>query len=93
MDWNDMLQSGISNEIREKIEGAVAACKKDPAILAALKEEPGAVLEKLGIHADADQISKIVDMIKAGVTADKAGDTLEKLGDAAGALKGLFGKP
>lgn len=92
MDLKDMLQDGITKEIKEKIEDAVEVCKKDPSVLASLKENPGDVLKKLGIKVDGDQIAKVVEMIKSGVSLDKAGDALGKLGDAADTLKGLFGK-
>lgn len=92
MDLKQMLQDGIGKELKEKVEEAIEACKKDPSILTSLKDDPAAALKKLGIKVDKDQIEKVVEMIKTGVKADQAGDALDKLGDAAGALKGLFGK-
>lgn len=91
-DLKGMLSDGIGDEIKEMVQEAIEKCKKDPSILASLKEDPVATLKKLGISVDKDMIGKVVDMIKAGVAADKADDAMDKIGDVAGKLKGLFGK-
>lgn len=85
MDLKNLFDDGIGKEIKEKVEEIVEKCKKDPSLLADLKDDPAGVLKKLGIDVDKEQIDKVVDMVKAGVAADKADDVLGKLG-------GLFGK-
>lgn len=92
MDLKGMLQSGIGKEIKEKIEAAIEACKKDPSILSSLKDNPAEALKKLGINVDKEQVDQVAGMIKTGAAADKAEGVEDKIGDAAGMLKGLFGK-
>lgn len=73
-------------DIKAKIEELVDKISGDKALQAQFKSDPVAAVEKLlGVDLPDDVIEKIVDGIKAKLTADK-------LSDAAGALKGLFGK-
>ena len=73
-------------DIKEKIEELVEKISGDKALQAQFKSDPIAAVEKLlGVDLPNDVIEKIVDGVKAKLTADK-------LADAAGALKGLFGK-
>ena len=73
-------------DIKEKIEELVEKISSDKALQAQFKRDPISAVEKLlGVDLPNDVIEKIVDGVKAKLTADK-------LADAAGALKGLFGK-
>ena len=73
-------------DIKEKIEELVEKIKKNPAMLKKFKENPVKVVEELvGIDLPDEMIEKVVDGVKAKLTADKVGDAL-------GALGGLFGK-
>ena len=73
-------------DIKEKIEELVEKISNDKELQAQFKEDPISAVEKLlGVDLPNDVIEKIVDGVKAKLTADK-------LADAAGALKGLFGK-
>ena len=72
--------------IKEKIEELVKKIQNDKDILAKFQKDPISTVEKLiGIDLPNDQLEKIVNGIKAKITADKVGDVLEGLG-------GLFGK-
>ena len=73
-------------DIKEKIEDLVEKIQKNPAMLKKFKTDPVKVVEELvGIDLPDEMIEKVVDGIKAKITADKVGDAL-------GALGGLFGK-
>ena len=73
-------------DIKEKIEELVEKISSDKALQAQFKQDPISAVETLlGVDLPNDVIEKIVDGVKAKLTADK-------LADAAGALKGLFGK-
>ena len=73
-------------DIKEKIEDLVETIQKNPAMLKKFKTEPVKVVEELvGIDLPDELIEKVVDGVKAKITADKVGDALEALG-------GLFGK-
>ena len=73
-------------DIKEKIEELVEKIASDKELQAQFKKDPISAVEKLlGVDLPNDVIEKIVDGVKAKLTADK-------LADAAGALKGLFGK-
>ena len=73
-------------DIREKIEQIVEKIQKNPALLKKFNTEPVKVVEELvGIDLPDELIEKVVDGVKAKITADK-------IGDALGALGGLFGK-
>ena len=72
--------------IKEKIEELVEKDKSDKDILAKFQKDPVSTVEGLlGIDLPNDQLEKLVDGVKAKITADKVGDVLEGLG-------GLFGK-
>ena len=73
-------------DIKEKIEELVEKISSDKELQAQFKKDPISAVEKLlGVDLPNDMIEKIVDGVKAKLTADK-------IADAAGALKGLFGK-
>ncbi len=73
-------------DIKEKIEELVEKIASDKALQAQFKSDPVSAVEKLlGVDLPNDVIEKIVDGVKAKLTADK-------IADAAGALKGLFGR-
>ena len=73
-------------DIKEKIEELVEKIASDKALQAQFKSDPISAVEKLlDVDLPNDVIEKIVDGVKAKLTADK-------IADAAGALKGLFGK-
>jgi len=73
-------------DIKEKIEDLVETIQKNPAMLKKFKTDPVKVVEELvGIDLPDELIEKVVDGVKAKITADKVGDALEALG-------GLFGK-
>jgi len=73
-------------DIKEKIEELVEKIQKNPALLKRFNTEPVKVVEELvGIDLPDELIEKVVDGVKAKITADK-------IGDALGALGGLFGK-
>ena len=70
-------------DIKEKIEQIVEKIQKNPALLKKFNTEPVKVVEELvGIDLPDELIEKVVDGVKAKITADKIGD----------ALGGLFGK-
>ncbi len=70
-------------DIKEKIEELVEKIKKDDSLMDDFKKDPVKVVEKLvGVDLPDDMIEKVVDGIKAKVTADKisgAMDSLKKL--------------
>ena len=73
-------------DIKAKIEELVEKIKKNPDMLKKFNSEPVKVVEELvGIDLPDEIIEKVVDGVKAKLTADKVGDAL-------GALGGLFGK-
>ena len=73
-------------DIKAKIEELVEKIKKNPALLKKFQTEPVKVVEELvGIDLPDEMIEKVVDGIKAKITADKVGDALGALGD-------IFGK-
>lgn len=73
-------------DIRGKIEEIVEKVKKNPAMLKKFESDPvGLVEDMIGVDLPDELIERIVDGVKAKITADKVGDAL-------GALGGLFGK-
>jgi hypothetical protein len=73
-------------DIKGKIEELVEKIKKNPDLLKRFGTEPVKVVEELlGVDLPDDMIEKVVEGVKAKISADK-------LGDALGALGGLFGK-
>jgi len=73
-------------DIKAKIEELAEKISSDKALQAQFKEDPITAVEKLlDVDLPNDMIEKIVDGVKAKLTADK-------LADAAGALKGLFNR-
>lgn len=70
-------------DIKEKIEELVEKIKKDDSLKDDFKKDPVKVVEKLiGVDLPDDMVEKVVDGVKAKVTADKisgAMDSLKKL--------------
>lgn len=73
-------------DIKEKIEQTVKKLMDNPALLKKFDKEPVQVIEELiGVDLPDDLVEKLIDGIKAKITAEKVGDALEGLGK-------LFGK-
>ena len=73
-------------DIKEKIADIVEEIKKNPNIKEQFDKEPVKVIEKLiGVDLPDDIVEKIIDGVKAKMTA-------ENIADAADKLKGLFNK-
>ena len=71
-------------DIKAKINELVEKIKNDPQILAEFKEEPVMVIEKLlGVDLPDDLIEKVVEGVKAKITADRLSEGLS-------AIKKLF---
>ena len=71
-------------DIKEKISELVEKISKDDDLQAQFKKDPVKAVEKLlDVDLPDDLIEKVVDGVKAKLTADKVGDAL-------GALKKLF---
>ncbi len=74
------------DEIREKIEALVKKVTEDKDLKELFQKDPIKAVEKvLGVDLPDEQVKKIVDGVKAKLTADQVGDAVDK-------LKGLFGK-
>lgn len=68
-------------DIKEKIEQTVKKLTDNPKLLKQFDEEPVKVIEELiGVDLPDDLVEKLIDGIKAKLTADKVGDVLEGLG-------------
>ena len=73
-------------DIKETIEKTVKKLMDDPKLLKKFEKEPVKVIEELiGVDLPDDLVEKLIDGIKARITAEKVGDALEGLGK-------LFGK-
>ncbi|MBE5879443.1 MAG: hypothetical protein E7288_05655 [Lachnospiraceae bacterium] len=73
-------------DIKEKISDIVEQIKKNPNLKEDFEKEPVKVIEKLiGVDLPDDIVEKIIDGVKAKLTA-------ENIADAADKLKGLFNK-
>ncbi len=71
-------------DIKEKITEIVEQIKKNPNIKEEFEKEPVKVIEKLiGVDLPDDVVEKIIDGVKAKLTADNVAGAAEK-------LKGLF---
>ncbi len=74
------------DEIKEKIEALVKKVTEDKDLKELFQKDPIKAVEKvLGVDLPDEQVKKIVDGVKAKLTADQVGDAVD-------ALKGLFGK-
>ena len=72
--------------IKEKIEQILNKLKSDKGLMEKFQSNPVSVVEQLlGIDLPDDQISQIVDGVKAKLK-------LDNIGSALGSLGGLFGK-
>lgn len=73
-------------DIKEKISDIVEQIKKNPNLKEDFEKEPVKVIEKLiGVDLPDDIVEKIIDGVKAKLTA-------ENIADAADKLKGLLNK-
>lgn len=73
-------------DIKEKIADIVEEIKKNPNIKEQFEKEPVKVIEKLiGVDLPDDIVEKIIDGVKAKMTAENIADATDK-------LKGLFNK-
>ncbi len=71
-------------DIKEKIESVVEKITKDPDIKEQFEKEPVKAIEKvLGVDLPDDVVEKVIDGVKAKLTADT-------ISDVAGAIKNLF---
>ncbi len=78
----------IKNNLPEKIQEVVAKVSADKTLLEQFQKEPVKVVEKVaGVDLPDDVVNKIIDGVKAKLTADKASGVI---GDVAGALKKLL---
>lgn len=67
-------------DIKEKIESIVKKIKKDPDIKKDFEKEPVKTVEKLlGVNLPDDVIEKIIDGVKAKMTADSISDVADKI--------------
>lgn len=77
----------IKNNLPEKIQEVVAKVSADKTLLEQFQKEPVKVVEKVvGVDLPDDVVNKIIDGVKAKLTADKASGVI---GDVAGAIKKL----
>lgn len=73
-------------DIKEQITSMVEKITSDKELMELFKNEPIKAVEKvLGVDLPDDVVGKVIDGVKAKMTADKASDAI-------GALKGLFNK-
>jgi len=73
-------------DIKEKISDIVEQIKKNPNLKEDFEKEPVKVIEKLiGVDLPDDIVEKIIDGVKAKLTAENIADAKDK-------LKGLFNK-
>ena len=73
-------------DIKEQITSMVEKLTSDKELMELFKNEPVKAIEKvLGVDLPVDAVEKVIDGVKAKMTADKAADAL-------GAIKGLFDK-
>lgn len=74
------------SEIKKQIEDTVKKIQSDEGLMEEFKKDPIKTVEKLtGVDLPDDQLSKVVDGIKAKMTVDDIGDKLS-------GLKNIFGK-
>lgn len=75
-------------DIKEKVQEMVAKISSDKALQEQFQKEPVKAVEKvLGVDLPDDVVNKVVDGVKAKLTADKVSGVA---GDVAGAIKKLF---
>lgn len=73
-------------DIKEQITSMVEKITSDKELMELFKREPVKAIEKvLGVDLPDDVVEKVIDGVKAKMTADKAADAL-------GVIKGLFDK-
>lgn len=73
-------------DIKDKVEEIVAKIKSDKDLKAKFEKDPVKAIEGIiGIDLPDEAINKVIDAVKAKLTADTISDVASKLG-------GLFGK-
>ena len=73
-------------DIKAKIEQIAKKLMNDKTLMSRFEKNPTSVVEEyVGIDLPDDVVNKLIEGIKAKITADKVGDALEGLGK-------LFGK-
>ena len=73
-------------DIKAKIEQIAKKLMNDKTLMSRFEKNPTSVIEEyVGIDLPDDVVNKLIEGIKAKITADKVGDALEGLGK-------LFGK-
>ena len=78
----------IKNNLPEKVQEVVTKVSSDKALLEQFQKEPVKVVEKVvGVDLPDDVVNKIIDGVKAKLTADKASGVI---GDVTGAIKKLL---
>ncbi len=86
------------NTLKAKAEEIVEKIKDSKELLDGFQKEPVKTLEKLiGIDLPDDQVEKLIELIKAKLTAEKVAGFVDDvkeggLGNIVGKLGGLFGK-
>lgn len=71
-------------DIKEKVQEVVTKITSDKTLMEQFQKDPVKAVEKVaGVDLPDDVVNKVVDGVKAKLTADK-------IGDVAGALKKLF---
>ena len=75
-------------DIKKQVEEAVKKIKSDDKLMEEFKKEPIKTVEKItGVDLPDDQLTKIVDGIKAKIAVDGIGDKLSGLKDLLGGKK------
>lgn len=75
-------------DIKEKVQEMVAKISSDKSLQEKFQKEPVKAVEQvLGVDLPDDVVNKIIDGVKAKLTADKAAGVV---GDVAGAIKKLL---
>ena len=78
----------IKNNLPEKIQEVVTKVSADKSLLEQFQKEPVKVVEKVvGVDLPDDVVNKIIDGVKAKLTADQAAGVV---GNVAGAIKKLL---
>ena len=83
----------IKELIKDKVDDIVDKIKSDKTLMTRFKSEPVKVVEELiGVDLPDEQIEKLIDMIKAKITAEDLADKADDVKNALKGLGGLFGK-
>lgn len=77
-------------DIKAEAEKLIKKITGDKDMLAKFKKDPmGTVKGLIPVNVSADDLKKVVDLVKTKVNLNEAGD---KISGATGKIKGLFGK-